>query len=179
MSSKVPVVRQVAWLSVLPQFAVMGGLILMWYFIGVERYVFNGALNYLLISIPLRSILTRFHRKGMRKVKRENYADAILDFQKSIEFFTKYSWIDKYRFLFLLSSSRMAYREMAFNNIAFCYGQTGNGEKAIEYYELTLREYPGSGMAKVGLQMLKSVKSSDAAGEQQLEDITPNENPNK
>lgn len=161
MSSKVPVVRQVAWLSVLPQFAVMGGLILMWYYIGVERYVFNGALNYLLISIPVRSILTRFHRTGMRKVKREKYSEAIPDFYKSYAFFTKYSWIDKYRFLFLLSSSRMAYKEMALNNIAFCYGQTENGDKAVEFYEKTLAEFPNSGIAKVGLKMMNSIQHKD------------------
>jgi len=158
MSSKVPVVRQVAWLSVIPQFVVMGGLMLFWYFLGAEKYVFYGALNYLMISIPVRSFLTRFHRKGIRKVKKQNYSDAIPDFQKSYDFFTKYSWIDKYRFLFLLSSSRMAYREMALNNIAFCYGQTGKGDKALEYYQRTLDEYPDCTMAQVGLNMLNSTK---------------------
>jgi len=49
---------------------------------------------------------------------------------------------------------------MALNNIAFCYGQIGQGSKAIEYYERTLKEYPDSGIAKAGLNFLNSVKEN-------------------
>ena len=47
---------------------------------------------------------------------------------------------------------------MGLCNIAFCYSQTGNGSKAIEFYQQTLKDYPENGMAKAGLNMLNSLK---------------------
>ena len=48
---------------------------------------------------------------------------------------------------------------MGLCNIAFCYSQTGNGQKAKEYYQQTLKEYPDNGMAVAGLNMLTSMDS--------------------
>ena len=48
----------------------------------------------------------------------------------------------------------MNYREMALCNIAFCYGQIGNGTKAIEFYQKTLVEFPENGIAESALKML-------------------------
>ena len=48
------------------------------------------------------------------------------------EFFKRYNWIDKYRFVVLLSLSRISYTEMALANIAFCHGQLGEGGKSKE-----------------------------------------------
>ena len=60
--------------------------------------------------------------------------------------------------LFLLSSSRISYREMALINRAFCYTQIKEGEKAKELYKKALEEFPDSGMAKAGVNMLESLK---------------------
>ena len=49
---------------------------------------------------------------------------------------------------------------MALNNIAFCYGQLGDGEKAKEYYERTLNEFPDSGIARAGLRLLNSANKA-------------------
>lgn len=46
---------------------------------------------------------------------------------------------------------------MALCNIAFCYGQIGEGQKAKEYYQQTLTEYPENGMAQAGINMLNLV----------------------
>jgi hypothetical protein len=43
---------------------------------------------------------------------------------------------------------------MALNNIAFCYGQLGNGNLSKEYYQKTLDEFPESGLAKAALRLL-------------------------
>jgi len=51
---------------------------------------------------------------------------------------------------------------MALNNIAFCYGQLGEVEKAKEYYEKILKDYPENGLAKVGLRLLSSVNNKSA-----------------
>ncbi len=133
---------------------------LSWYFFKPEKAILYGALSYLVISFSLRNLIPKDHRNGMRKVKNGNFKKAISDFNNSYGFFEKNNWIDKYRFLTLLSSSRMSYKEMALNNIAFCYSQIGNGIKSKEFYERTLREFPESGLAKAGLNMLNSTNNN-------------------
>jgi tetratricopeptide (TPR) repeat protein len=84
--------------------------------------------------------------------------EALPLFEKSVAYFSKNRWIDKYRFITLLSSSGLTYREMGLCNIAFCYSQTGNGLKAKEVYTQTLQEYPENGLANAGLNMLTSLE---------------------
>lgn len=156
MSSKVPTIRRIAWISLFPQFLVMGLIMLIWHQFDQTNFVWYGALTYLLISQVTRRTLTRAHRKGMLKVHAEKYEEAIPLFEKSYDFFKRNNWIDQYRYVTLLSSSAMTYKEMALNNIAFCYGQLGDGQKAKAYYERTLREFPHNGLAKAGLNMLNA-----------------------
>lgn len=161
MSSKVPIVRQIAWISIVPQLLVMGLIMLIWYQFNKSYFFLFGAITYLMISQLLRRIIAREHRKGMVKVKLEDYERAIPHFKNSYEFFKENEWIDKYRFLTLLSSGKMSYKEMALNNIAFCYGQVGNGKLSKEYYEKTLNEFPESGIAKAGLRLLNSMSNEN------------------
>lgn len=58
----------------------------------------------------------------------------------------------------MLSSSRISYTEMALANIAFCYGQLGEGAKSKEYYENILKEFPDSQIAIVSLKMFDAAK---------------------
>lgn len=161
MSSKAPTVRQFAWISIIPQLLIMGLIMLIWYQFNKADFVLYGAITYLIISQLLRRLIAREHRKGMAKVKMEDYENAILHFKNSYEFFQENDWIDKYRFLTLLSSGKMSYKEMALNNLAFCYGQIGNGKLSKEYYERTLDEFPESGMAKAGLRLLNSMSNEN------------------
>lgn len=156
MSSKTPTVKQVAWISIIPQLLIIGLIMLIWYQFNQQEYIIYGAGTYLIISFFLRTIIPRDHRNGMKNVKTKNFEKAIPDFEKSYEFFNNYEWIDKFRFIFLLSSSRIEYKEMALNNIAFCYGQIGEGDKSKDYYERTLKEYPNSGIAQAALNLLNS-----------------------
>ncbi len=93
----------------------------------------------------------------MKLIKRHRFTEAIPFFEKSADFFSKNGWVDKYRFLTLLSASKLSYREMGLCNIAFCYSQTGNGIRAKECYQQVLQEYPENGIATVGLNMLTSM----------------------
>ena len=156
MSSKTPIVRQVAWSSLIPQLSFMGVLIFGFYLMKSEDPVIHGTVTYLAISLALRILIPKDHRKGIVLVKQQKFLEASSYFEKSYEFFSKNLWIDKYRFLTLLSSSRISYREMALCNIAFCYSQIGDGKKAIEYYTRTLQEFPDSGLAQSALRMLHS-----------------------
>jgi hypothetical protein len=40
--------------------------------------------------------------------------------------------------------------------MAYCYGQLGNGEKAMELYELVLQEAPDHAVAKASLNLLRA-----------------------
>lgn len=158
MASKIPIVRQIAWLSLFPQLAVMACIIICARFIGFQNYVMAGAIIYLTISFLVRFGVPFHHRKGIVLFKKGSYAEAIPFFEKSYVFFKKNGWIDKYRYITLLSSSRISYTEMALLNIAFCYGQSGNGKASKDYYEKALSEFPNSGIAKASLRMFESAK---------------------
>ena len=156
MASNVPIVRQVAWISLIPQLLLMGFLMCIFYLLDFsEPYIF-GALAYLMLSFCLKNLITKNHKQGIELVKQKKFATAISFFEKSVDYFTKNNWVDEYRYLTLLSSSKMTYKEMGLCNIAFCYSQTGNGQKAKQYYELALREFPDNGIASVGLNMMNS-----------------------
>ena len=159
MTSNVPTVKQVAWISLIPQLTVMELLIYIYYIFKSQEPFLYGALTYLGLSFCMRKFVAHDHREGMRLVKQHNFTDAISKFEKSIDFFTKNNWLDKYRFLTLLSSSKMTYKEMGLCNIAFCYSQINNGQKAKEYYEQTLMEFPQNGLAIAGLRMINAAKN--------------------
>ncbi|MEP6900505.1 MAG: tetratricopeptide repeat protein [Actinomycetota bacterium] len=157
MTSNVPTVRQINWISIVPQIAIIGLLIYLYNLVNFGDPFILGSLMYLILAFGLRNIIPKDHRKAIKLVKQQKFAEAIPYFEKSYDYFMKYSWVDKYRFLTILSSSRMCYREMALCNIAFCYGQIGEGQKAKEYYQQTLTEYPENGMAQAGINMLNLV----------------------
>lgn len=161
MSSKTPVVRQIAWISLIPQFIVIWIIMFFWAWMDDENYIILGALTYLIIFLSLRRLIARDHRKGIRMIRKGKFEEAIPYFEKSYEFFKSNTWIDKYRYITMLTPSKISYREMALNNIAFSYTQIGNGQMARKYYEETLAQFPESGLAKVGLNFLDSARESD------------------
>ncbi|KEY17906.1 tetratricopeptide repeat protein [Kaistella antarctica] len=159
MASHVPTIKQIAWISVVPQLILVGILVYLYFLFGSKEPLIFGALTYLILSFGLRNFVAKDHRQGMKLVNQKKYEEAIFFFRKSVEYFTRNSWIDKYRFLTLLSSSKLTYKEMGLCNIAFCYSQINNGQKAKEYYELTLKEFPKNGLAIAGLNMLNSTRN--------------------
>jgi tetratricopeptide (TPR) repeat protein len=156
MASNPPIIKQVAWVSLVPQIAFILILIAVYNQFGFKDPGLYGALTYLILSMGLRYFIPKNHRNGIQLTKINQFEKAISEYEKSYEFFTKNDWIDKYRFITLLSSSKMNYREMALCNIAFCYSQIGNGAKAIEFYQKTLEEFPENGLAHSALKMLNS-----------------------
>jgi len=118
-----------------------------------------GALTYLIISNVLERGLTHNHRKGIQLSRSGKYAEAIDEYKMSYDFFRKHSWIDKYRYLTMLSSSKYSYTEMALTNIAFCYAHSGDVASMAEYYQKTLELYPDNDMAKKALDLLASYEN--------------------
>lgn len=161
MASTQPIIRQVRVISIIPQLLVMGLLILVFYLLGTQDPIIYGVFTYLFISVAIRQLIPKHHRKGIRLFKVGQYEKAIIEFQKSYDFFEKNIWIDRYRSIVLLSSSRISYQEMSLINIAFCYGQLGEGSKSKEFYERALIEFPESQMAKSALKMFDAAKKID------------------
>lgn len=128
--ASLPTARQVNLISVILHFIIMAFVILAYFLAGSREFVIYGALTYLTISFTLRYFIPIDHRVGMRLVHKKEFRNAISYFKRSYAFFNKNLWIDKYRFVTLLSSSNMCYNEMALNNIAFCYSQVSEGDKA-------------------------------------------------
>ena len=122
--------------------------------------------TYLAISNILERGIPHNHRKGISLVKKGNYAQAIEEFKKSHEFFLRYSWIDKYRFLTLLSSSRISYAEMSLINIVSCHENLENTELSKQYYSKALELFPNSEMAKDGLNMIASFEKESPDSEE-------------
>ncbi len=134
-------------------------IILMFVFqlFGINNSVVYAATTYLFVAIILRIKLLAPHKRGMDYYRKSEYDKAIIEFQRSFDFFWKYSWIDKYRYVTLLSS-QVSYIEMALLNMAFCYGQLGNKEMAKQLYIKTLSLFPSCEMAKEALKTIDAIK---------------------
>jgi tetratricopeptide (TPR) repeat protein len=160
MSSKLPFIRQASLISLVPQTIVLILFVFITSFLNLDIifHVLISIVLFYIFALLLRKIAW-YHRKGIKLMKTKNFIKAIPMFQKSYEFFSRRSWIDKYRFIFLLSSSHISYREMALINIAFCNTQINQGREAKKYYELALEEFPGSEMAQTALNMMEASKN--------------------
>ena len=115
-----------------------------------------GAVVYLSYSFASKAFLLRNHRRGLYLTKTQSFHDAIDAFLLSYAFLKKYTWLDKYRFITMLDSSAVSYREMAFCNIAYSYAQLDENTEASAYYRRALEEFPGSEMAKSDLEYIES-----------------------
>ena len=157
MASNVPTMGQISLISLIPQLLLIALFTYFYYDLDFTFAFLLGAITYSVLALSLRNFIAKNHRQGFQLVEQHKFAEAIPMFEKSVYFFTQHAWVDKYRFLTLLSSSKLTYKEMGLCNIAFCYSQTNNGQKAKEYFELILKEFPNNGMAITGLRMLNSM----------------------
>jgi len=69
MSVKTPTVKQIAWISIIPQLIVLGLLMFVWYQFIQQDFIICGAGTYLTLSYILRSSNPKDHRVGMKKLK--------------------------------------------------------------------------------------------------------------
>jgi tetratricopeptide (TPR) repeat protein len=164
MSERMPTVSQFAWSQLIPQCLAVLLLSLGVYaaHLDVGTSLFFGALIYLIICRLMRSKYTREFSAGVRAYKSERFDDAIRHFEASRVFFLAHPQIDRWRSLLLGVASRHPYRVIALGNMAFCYGQIGQGKRAIELYEQALQECPDYKLAKASLGMLRSVSRDSA-----------------
>ncbi len=164
-SVRLPSVYEKSWKAILLHLLIMGALIF-----GAHRIlepsnltpsIAAGLVVYLVYSQTVRRLAGRNMFRGHKLLTKEAYAEAIEAYQRAYQFFSRHSWLDKYRALVLLNSSAYSYREIALCNVAFAHGQMGDGKKAIEIYRRTLAEFPECPLAKTSLQLAEAV-SKDA-----------------
>lgn len=162
MSTRPPTIRQLSWLGSVPQIVALVGAIVLGFRWFPNAGPMSGAGAYLLYAFGSRRLLTRAHRAGIASVKRQDFHAAIPSFERSLEFFDRFPWVDKYRSIVLMSASAISYREMGLANIGFCYSQLGNGAEARRYYERCLELFPESGVATAALRLMDAARSQDA-----------------
>ena len=155
MPRRVPVVRELRWLYVVPQLiagSVSVGICLAAF--GYPTGLLLGASIYLAYSFGSRAIFARHHKAGVRRVFRRQWAAALPCFQQSQAFFERFAWLDRYRQIFLMSPSGASYHEMALVNQAVCLVHLDRGAEARALYQRVLEVYPDSPMAEAALKAL-------------------------
>ncbi len=153
---KAPIALSISWLAVAASLLPLGILLVLNAWLAKEIFPIGAAAIWLASVLIFRRVLSGPHRKGIRLVKKGDFTSAIPAFQESYAEMSRRSWVDRYRWFILGSSSRWSYREMALANCAFCFGQVGDGKRMKEYYEKTLSEFPESVLATTALRMLDS-----------------------
>lgn len=160
VNSEVPVVKKIAWVYIVPQLILLFLLTLFFWqaflptsFSMAAAYA---AVVYLLYSFGSKSLLLRYHRDGIHLSKLQAFREAIDKFQRSYGFLEKHAWLDKYRFITMLDSSALSYREMALVNIAYSHVQLDEKATALKYYQRALQEFPESELAQSGIEYVAS-----------------------
>ena len=164
MSRRMPTVRETTLWASLPHVVVLSLLCGTALFLTGDRQsaLFYGFTAYLVWSIGGRHWIPRAHRRGVQFTRKKQWAAAQQEFEASYDFFSRNSWIDRLRFLTMLSSSRVSYREMALLNIATCQLQQKRVAEAKATYRAVLGEFPGSPMAEAALETIETVEDASS-----------------
>ena len=118
-------------------------------------------LAYIVLGFGPRKLFTKHHRRGCRAFHQGDPEAAIAHMEASYAFLQRHAWIDRFRFLTMLSVSAMSYRELALLNIAFFQTQLGRKDEATAAYHRVVAEFPGS---LVGKQTLKMIETFETPG---------------
>ncbi len=150
-----PVIHQIAWVSLFLQLLIIAIFIGAASWIGIMKPILAATLAYLIMAIVIRLFLTSHHRRGMHYAREGRMELAIAEFQKSYEFFQRNPWLDEMRYIFLLSTSKTCYREMGLLNMAYCDLWQDRGDDAVRTYIRTVEEFPDSGLAWTGIKVFQ------------------------
>ena len=139
--TKTPIVRPISWINAAISVSILAAFVLVAWTFARTSGIFWGAIAYLALSQILRRTIPHHHRSAICHCKRQEFQQAITEFEKSIAFFSNNVWVDKYRAITMLSSSGMSYREMGMVSLGFCYAQLGDGMSARRMYEDCIRYF--------------------------------------
>jgi tetratricopeptide (TPR) repeat protein len=161
MPDKIPIIREIAWISVVPQLLFMALLLAASFAIFAERptALAMGAGTYLVLSRGLKAILGKHQARGVKLLRADKFDEAIVEFRRSYAFFSAHSWLDRWRYLTLLSSSSYSYRELALCNVAFAQLQMSKVSEALETYRRAVAEFPGCELAHRSIHALEAART--------------------
>ncbi len=86
---------------------------------------------------------------------------AIAEMEASYAFCQRHPWLDRLRYLTMLSASGMSYRELALINIGFFQSQAGRKDESKAAYQRVVAEFPHN---MVGIQTLKMIETFESPG---------------
>jgi len=154
MAHDLPVTRSINYFYLILQIVFVAVLYVGFQYSGSDEAGLWAAMTYLVIAYGTRYFVPIDHRRGMRELKQGDYEKALVSFEKSFDFFSKHSWVDRFRMFTTFSVSKLCYREIAMVNKAFTLVCLGRKEEAKALYEACLEEYPKNSIAFYGLKML-------------------------
>lgn len=148
MARKIPVIRNTNYFYFIPQIGILSFIIYALYYFEISHYLILGVSLYFLLSIYLKVLIPKWHRKGLFFLRKGELQGAIFAFQNSYQYFQKYQWIDQYRAFTLFSTSQLSYSEMALMNIIYCYEQLGDKKNAQKYLKILRHQFPNNKFAQ-------------------------------
>lgn len=142
MKVKIKKIHRININYLIPQLAIISIIGIIFYLLKIPNYWILAISFYLLLSVYLKIVIPKWHRKGLFYIKKGELEGAVFCFNKSLVFFSKNMWIDTFRAFTLLSLSKLSYREMALINLSWCYQQLGDKKKMKKTYQILEKEYP-------------------------------------
>ena len=148
-------------IALLPRLIFIALLCRLFYRVDERIFFVYAFFIYLLVAYSLKFLLIPGSTfTGVRLMREDRYEEAIPYIDEDVAYFTKRSWIDRYRFLLMISSSPRTYRELCLCNKAWCLLQTGKVKESKALYESVLSEYPGNIVAQTQLNTINMVQQN-------------------
>ncbi|MEL6268739.1 MAG: hypothetical protein AAFR22_02930 [Chloroflexota bacterium] len=108
----------------------------------------------------LPRMILRDHQRGIKQMQANHWKGALEAFEASVKFLRENRWLDQYRALTLLNSSKYSLLESDLNNIVACYLYMGDVQTAEAACKSVLNEFPQNPLAKASLHQIQAFKRS-------------------
>lgn len=153
--------RQVNWIVFIPHGILLTliSILLVSFSVHTDIALLISAFIYMGMSMLLHAFIPTDHRLGITLLKQGNFEAAKKSFDKSYEYFTRNQWLDNYRSVFILSASKMSYKEMALINSALCLLRMDDLENSKLAYQKVLAQFPNSFMAKNAILYIEDLQN--------------------
>jgi tetratricopeptide (TPR) repeat protein len=155
--------QETVWIALVPRLALLGILCLIFYQVDSRFFFMDAFILCLFINYTVKySLIPNSTFTGGKLLRAGKFEEAIPFIQKDISYFTKRSWIDRFRFALMISSSSRSYKEISLCNMAYCLLQTGKIREAKELYESILAQYPENMVVKTQLKTIFNPSSNSS-----------------
>lgn len=153
--------QETKWIALVPRLVLLAILCFLLYPYDNQIFFVYAFFLYLAITYSIKySMIPGSTFTGVKFLKKGQFEEALPFIEKDIEYYSSKPWIDKYRFLLMISSSALSFREMSLCNRAWCLLQTGRVKETIDQYESVIRHYPQNVVTRAQLKTIKIVLQS-------------------